>query len=139
MNFTKAPGFGERFSFPENVKITINGDTLSTIREAAVRMAERWEESVVCEIVKEARMAGYTEATVLNKEVILEALRRYVMPPKTNADRIRAMTDEELAEFISDVSKACQDSYCGNCFRCKFPWCSSVDTETWLKQPTEEL
>lgn len=57
----------------------------------------------------------------------------------TNADKIRAMTDEELAEFISDVSRACQDSYCGNCFRCKFPWCSSVDTETWLQQPAEDL
>ena len=57
--------------------------------------------------------------------------------PITNADRIRAMTDEELAEFIRDVSHECQDSYSGICFRCKYPWCSSNDTEKWLKQPVE--
>lgn len=28
---------------------------------------------------------------------------------KTNADRIRAMTDEELAVWLDDISKACYD------------------------------
>lgn len=78
MEFTKAPGFGERFYFPENVEITINGDTLSTIREAAVRMAERWEEAVVGEIVKEAQLAGYTEVTVLDKEAIMLAMAKQI-------------------------------------------------------------
>ena len=58
--------------------------------------------------------------------------------PMTNADWIRSMTDEELAEFIRDVSHECQDAYSGVCFRCKFPWCSSNDTEKWLQQPAEE-
>mgnify|MGYP003312832107 CR=1 FL=1 len=102
MEFTKAPGFGERFSFPENVEITINGDTISSVREASVRMVERWEEAVVSEIVKEARLAGYTEVTVLNKEVIFEALRRYLATPRTNADRIRAMSDKELAWWLAE-------------------------------------
>lgn len=129
MNFTKAPGFGEKFSFPENVKISINGDTLSTIREAAVRMAARWEEAVVCEIVKEARLAGFTEVTVLNKEVIMEALTRYAMPPKTNADRIRAMGDEELGIFLGEWADN--------------PWAWKRDGEgeclAWLQQPAEDL
>lgn len=29
--------------------------------------------------------------------------------PKTNADRIRGMSDEELAEFLNDVSKSWYD------------------------------
>lgn len=41
----------------------------------------------------------------------------YVRKPQTNADRIRAMTDEELAEFIIK-----------HCFVDKL-WC-----ERWLKQ-----
>lgn len=57
--------------------------------------------------------------------------------PMTNADRIRSMTDEELAEFIRDVSHECQDPYSGRCFLCKYPWCSTDDTEKWLKQPAE--
>ena len=57
----------------------------------------------------------------------------------TNADRIRAMSDEELAEFIRDVSYECQDAYCGpHCQICSYPWCSSERTMEWLKQPAEE-
>ncbi len=107
------------------------GGKLSTIREATVRMAERWEEAVVCEIVKEARLAGFTEVTVLNKEVILEALRRYTMPPKTNADKIRAMTDEELAVVIMCPWGTEPDLCCtkGTCLDCCLEW---------LKQPAED-
>lgn len=37
-------------------------------------------------------------------EIQEEALRRCgQLPPKTNADRIRAMSDEELAEFLNDT------------------------------------
>ena len=48
----------------------------------------------------------------------------------TNADRIRAMSDEELAEFISncgcpDHARSCKNS----CEKC---------TLEWLKQPVEE-
>ena len=54
----------------------------------------------------------------------------------TNADRIRAMSDEELAELLLN---ACIGSKCGeqptnehgsiDCFACRL---------TWLKQPAEE-
>ena len=57
---------------------------------------------------------------------------------KTNADRIRAMSDEELAEFIRDVSYECQDAHWGSkCQSCDFPWCSSDQTLVWLQQPAE--
>ena len=49
--------------------------------------------------------------------------------PKTNADRIRAMTDDELAEFISacgcpDHARDCRES-CKDC------------ALEWLKEPAE--
>jgi hypothetical protein len=38
-------------------------------------------------------------------EIREEALRKCgQLPPKTNADRIRAMTDEELAELLCDIA-----------------------------------
>ena len=50
--------------------------------------------------------------------------------PMTNADRIRAMSDEELAEFITEKQ-------CG--------WCTEIGREMyrqnnlhWLKQPVED-
>lgn len=37
-------------------------------------------------------------------------------PPKSNADRIRQMTDEELAEFIDKVTDCCSDGWmCEKC------------------------
>lgn len=43
-------------------------------------------------------------------EIREDALRRCgQLPPKTNADRIRAMTDEELATFLGFTL---QDGYC---------------------------
>ena len=56
--------------------------------------------------------------------------------PQTNADRIRSMSDDELAELLLD---GCRGSKCDdqsknewgsvNCFQCRV---------TWLKQPAEE-
>ena len=58
--------------------------------------------------------------------------------PMTNADRIRAMSDEELAEFISEqrMSFRCMLSKDDGCIipdmSCKECWLS------WLKSPLEE-
>ena len=56
--------------------------------------------------------------------------------PMTNADRIRAMSDEELAKFLDNVSIRCprptvtEDcSMPGGCERCVM---------AWLQQPAEE-
>lgn len=47
----------------------------------------------------------------------------------TNGDRIRAMTDEELAKFISEFDvcdkrthEECTISYCGVCNQCTLDW-----------------
>ena len=55
--------------------------------------------------------------------------------PKTNADRIRGMSDEELAEWIDNVPKTCKcHDHCEMCL-------SEKDCETpilaWLQQPAE--
>lgn len=56
----------------------------------------------------------------------------------TNADRIRAMSDEELANFIPDWSytKACK------CNEHEFIGCDNQCEKCvldWLKQPAEEI
>ena len=54
---------------------------------------------------------------------------------KTNADRIRAMSDEELAKFLQEpfcykrTYEECTISYCGVCDQCVLDW---------LKQFAEE-
>ena len=55
--------------------------------------------------------------------------------PQTNADRIRAMSDEELADLINREISYCAPTS-GDCEKtsndCKACWLD------WLKQPAEE-
>ena len=53
----------------------------------------------------------------------------------TNADRIRAMTDEELAKFI--MYEFCSDSY-GVLIHNKTLFFTTNDVMEWLKQPAKE-
>lgn len=56
------------------------------------------------------------------------------MPPQTNADRIRDMSDEDLAKFIVDeMCLYCQTYRTEECYN----KCVSAQIE-WLKQPVEE-
>ena len=61
---------------------------------------------------------------------------RYVWPPKTNGDMIRAMTDEELAEWLEQFA-SCElcpaiRERCGYGDGCVKAWFD------WLKQKMEE-
>ena len=57
-------------------------------------------------------------------------LSRKNYKPITNADRIRAMTDEELAEWLDRLITHCNDGPCFNCFMQKACLTSMLD---WLK------
>ena len=54
--------------------------------------------------------------------------------PQTNADRIRGMTDEELAEWVKLM--VCKYRSCGNCPMSD--WCEpDKGIAEWLKTPVE--
>lgn len=70
-----------------------------------------------------------------------EDTKTVIVPKKTNADRIRAMSDEELAEFLPIVSNflcrptdECMNTICnrGECEKTKE--CALE----WLKSPTTD-
>ena len=65
--------------------------------------------------------------------------------PKTNADRIRSMSDEELAEFLTHINPTnCQDCAFSHGWRCQpdrddysdFEKCKE-GRKRWLQQPAE--
>lgn len=58
--------------------------------------------------------------------------------PLTNADRIRAMTDEELARFLVDISGDCTSlcECCAHARRCTDKCIGGV--REWLRQPVKE-
>ena len=69
----------------------------------------------------------------------------YRTEPITNADRIRAMSDEELAEFLTYLNPTnCQDCAFSHGWRCQpdrddysdFEKCEE-GRKRWLKQPAE--
>lgn len=59
-----------------------------------------------------------------------------ILFPETNADRIRAMSDEELVEFFKEIYEAGEND------AVKFEWGNIpygfVWDEDWLQQPAEE-
>ena len=60
----------------------------------------------------------------------------YHEPDQTNADRIRAMSDEELSAMLADDDNCCPPKH-PNCSKhvsdCEGCWLE------WLRQPAEEL
>ena len=74
-------------------------------------------------------------ANCQDKEQMMRYIEEHQPKPKTNADRIRAMSDEELAKLLLD---GCRGAKCGdqpqnefgsvNCFNCRMEW---------LQQPAE--
>ena len=58
----------------------------------------------------------------------------------TNADRIRAMSDEELATFISEIADECErNTECNqHCYGCDIEYCVRESCLKWLRQPAEE-
>lgn len=61
----------------------------------------------------------------------------YRIKKQTNADRIRNMSDEELAEFLYKFSDKCIYSEYGSCTYCP-RFIGSCDIGTWLQQEAEE-
>lgn len=60
--------------------------------------------------------------------------------PQTNADRIRSMTDEELAVWINDTGVIC--NLCAYQKECDAPCSRETCIEgvaKWLQQPVEEV
>jgi len=59
--------------------------------------------------------------------------------PMTNADRIRSMSDEELAEFLSDFKDCAKDCLVGKGVKDCSGICATSETlRMWLQQPEEE-
>lgn len=59
--------------------------------------------------------------------------------PATNADVIRRMSDEELAEFLADFKDCAGNCFVGKGIRDCSEICATKGTlETWLQQPAEE-
>lgn len=62
-----------------------------------------------------------------------------VKVPMTNADRIRVMSDEELAKFLSDFKDCVGDCLVGRGVKDCSGICATRETlKMWLKQPAEE-
>ena len=71
----------------------------------------------------------FMEQTIINRVLVIRA--EITAPPKTNADRIRQMTDEEL---VSEISRSicenvenCENDL--NCYDCRLQWLKQVANE----------
>lgn len=57
----------------------------------------------------------------------------------TNADRIRAMSNEELSKFLCEFRSCDSDGYpCSGCKAERYCYAGHTGMEDWLQQPAEE-
>lgn len=62
----------------------------------------------------------------------------YISVP-TNADRIRAMSNEELSKFLCEFRSCDSDGYpCSGCKAERYCYAGHTGMEDWLQQPAEE-
>ena len=76
--------------------------------------------------------------SIMDKDYAL--IHKFIMEskPKTNADRIRNMSDEELVEFITGLSKKCLAGI-GECNCSTYETCQNcnVEVKKWLQSEAE--
>ena len=65
-------------------------------------------------------------------------LREDEVAPLTNGDKIRGMTDEELATLISEIADECEkNTECHqHCYGCDIEYCVYESCLKWLQQPS---
>lgn len=78
MQFNKPPEWGSRFQFPENAKASVVGTKWTVTEKLACEFAEKYDSFIAAEIAREARAAGVSDLTVLNKAAILEAIGKQI-------------------------------------------------------------
>lgn len=69
---------------------------------------------------------------------MIECMRNSARKPQTNADRIRNMSDEELVELITGLSKHCLAGI-GECDCSAHKTCTNCNVEVrkWLQSEAE--
>ena len=77
-------------------------------------------------------------ANCADKEQMMRYIEEHQPKPMTNADRIRAMTDEELAVFICDRVDTCSEKRCPGAELCRGEEGKANGLKKWLQQPVEE-
>lgn len=76
-------------------------------------------------------MSEKNEVTRVNSEREKDFSFVYPQKPVTNGDKVRAITDEELASFLGDVD-CCNPGHCKPGMYCVKCWFN------WLKAPADE-
>lgn len=102
-----------------------NGITKKAMCELVIPFRDKW------------RLSDQQALAIVRNEISLDEICKLMAKPRqTNADHIRAMSDEELEKFINHfnicdrrTNDECKMSYCA---------CCEVCVMDWLQRPAEE-
>lgn len=122
-----------------NEQIQFDGTIAKLAQKIAAVVGDTADKAIVEAIIAAARAEEVTDLYMIDKKFILDAIREKQelenQKPLTNGDRIRAMSDEELAEYIG------QHTLCDR-IQDEGDWCDKRavcrDCLTdWLRQPVK--
>ena len=108
-------------------------------REEAIEYWQGLRKTFSSQLEKEENHFGrmHLQTTIDAIDMAISALRHQDVTDKyvgkmTNAQKIRAMNDEELAEFLDENAEYCHVGLCEDGETCR------ICCLKWLKQPVEE-
>ena len=124
MNFEQE--FGCRYQFPENMKVEYDGFSGSIVNEIVVNMAEKYDSFIADQIAMEARAEGISDLTILNKQAIMNALKKAVPQQVTlTPDRCLCPGCHYDMMGLWDYPDVQDPAYCPICGQ-KLKWKESV-------------
>lgn len=124
------------YAFPRD-QIQLDGTMAELPMKIAAVVEDTTDNVIVAAILAAARTEGVTDLYLLDKKFIMGAIQekkeRENHKPRTNADRIRAMNDEELAKLLMAIPDIpCDEKMtptCNDCEPCILEW---------LRRPVKE-
>ncbi len=124
------------YAFPRD-QIQLDGTMAELPMKIAAVVEDTTDNVIVAAILAAARTEGVTDLYLLDKKFIMEAIQekkeRENHKPRTNADRIRSMNDEELAKLLMDIPDIpCDEKMTATCNDCE------PCILEWLRRPVKE-
>lgn len=118
----------------QTIQTTIEADI---DRAAILRLCNEIED-IACDISQQTMNDIVSAESRMIFDKAKEIAAEITAPPKTNADRIRQMTDEELSDFLGGIADNCSYNTCESCPMYGACVDVPISRDKWLKQEVSE-
>lgn len=115
---------------------TETGNGMKKALQDALNIDQKWTYEQAANDIERYVLRQEPPAIKAAAMAVVALRKKSEKPPKTNADRIRAMSDEELAVLLSQRGCPCVPGLTNE--MCSLHETCKESVEVWLRQPAEK-